>query len=78
MKKSLEVWQEITIDFIGREIRGSYCELDGIVTVAALGARKSTQIGLLPANSLARMMLRELAVGRKINSTSLTATPTHS
>jgi hypothetical protein len=60
MRKSLEVWQEITIEFNGRVISGSYCESNGIVTVTALGSRKSMELGATPANSLARILLREL------------------
>jgi hypothetical protein len=65
MRKSLEIWQEITIELNGREIRGSYCESGGIVTVAALGGRKSTQVGSSPAKSLARILLRELVAQQR-------------
>ena len=61
MSKKPEVWKEVTDEYNGRQISGTYSESEGMGTVEAFGGRKSTQLGSSPAESLARIMLRELA-----------------
>ena len=52
----------IAIKFNGTTIRGAYSYSDWMVTVKSSHGNKSTQLGDLSLISLARRMLRELAV----------------
>jgi hypothetical protein len=54
-------WKEIEIKYRGRPIKGRYNVSDNFVTVAAWSGTKTAQLGILPAERLAQMLLRELA-----------------
>jgi len=63
--KKIVVWHQITIDFRGRKIKGSYATENDMVTVRTTLGSKGTQRGGSRPAILARMMLRELAVEGK-------------
>ena len=56
-----EEWKEVTIQRAGKSVKGRYCVTNGQVTVAAWSGTKTAQLGILPAERLAKMLLRELA-----------------
>ena len=53
-------WHEITIEDKGKTFQAYFYVERGIVTVVSCFGQKSTQIGSSPAESIARIMLREL------------------
>jgi len=59
------IWKEVSIDFEGRILTGSYGKHNGMLTVKWAHGTKTKQAGRLPPRVLARMMLRELAVEEK-------------
>jgi hypothetical protein len=54
-------WKEIEIKCRGKPVKGRYNVSDDLVTVAAWNGTKTAQLGILPAERLAQMLLRELA-----------------
>jgi hypothetical protein len=58
---SSENWKEIEIDYCGWRVKGTYDVSGGIVTVISWNGTKTARLGILPAERLARMLLRELA-----------------
>lgn len=54
-------WKEIEIKYRGKPVKGRYNVSDNFVTVAAWSGTKTAQLGILPAERLAQMLLRELA-----------------
>lgn len=54
-------WKDIEIVSQGKRVRGRYSVSDNLVTVAAWSGTKTAQLGILPAERLAKMLLRELA-----------------
>ena len=58
---SFEVWREISADYEGRVIKGSYKFVDNIVVVRTQFGTKTAQIGGLAPEQLAKKLLRELA-----------------
>jgi hypothetical protein len=56
-----EVWRTIEIRFDGRVVRGSWAHDGSMVQVRTPYADKTTQIGGSPPETLARIMLGELA-----------------
>jgi hypothetical protein len=54
-------WKEIEIRSRGKRVKGRYSVSDDLVTVAAWNGTKSARLGILPAERLAQMLLRELA-----------------
>jgi hypothetical protein len=55
-------WTEIEIRWRGRTVKGRYTvSADDFVTVASWNGTKTARLGVLPADRLARMVLRELA-----------------
>jgi hypothetical protein len=56
-----EDWKEIEINYCGKRIRGRYDVVGRQVTVVAWCGSKTAQLGILPAERLAKMLLRELA-----------------
>ena len=50
----------VTIDYQGKQHRGSYYEERGMITVSSQYGSKTTQIGHSTAELLAATMLREL------------------
>ena len=57
---SLE-WIDIEIVLRGKRVKGRYNVSEGLVTVAAWSGTNTTPLGILPAERLAKMLLRELA-----------------
>jgi len=57
---SLE-WMEVEIRWRGKLVNGRYNISDDLVTVAAWNGTKAARLGILPAERLAKMLLRELA-----------------
>ena len=56
------IWENLTIRLDdGRGISGSYGCSDQLVTAKIASGSKTTQIGGSPSQSVARIMLRELA-----------------
>ena len=58
---ALEVWKEITAEYKGRVIKGSFKFLDGMVAVGTPHGSKTTQLGGQTPEQMAKMLLRELA-----------------
>ena len=54
-------WKEIEIRSRGKRVKGRYSVADDLVTVAAWNGTKTARLGVLPAERLAQMLLRELA-----------------
>jgi hypothetical protein len=59
------IWKEVSIDFEGRSLTGSYGKDNGMLTVKWAHGTKTKQAGRSPSSVLARMMLRELATEEK-------------
>jgi hypothetical protein len=57
----LEIWREITTEYNGRAIKGSFKFLDGVVTVRTLRGSKAAQVRGQTPEQLAKTLLRELA-----------------
>jgi hypothetical protein len=57
----LEVWKEITTEYNGRNIKGSFKFIDGMVDVRTPFGSKTTQSGGRPPERIAKDLLRELA-----------------
>jgi len=58
---SLELWREITAEYNGRAIKGSFKFLDGVVTVRTLHGTKAAQVRGRTPEQVAKTLLRELA-----------------
>ena len=58
---NLTVWQQITAEFSGHPLSGSYAIEDGMVKVKTPHGEKATQIGSFNPEWLARRLLQELA-----------------
>ena len=55
-------WKEIEIVSRGKRVKGRYSvSEDNFVTVAAWTGTKTARVGILPAERLAMMLLRDLA-----------------
>ena len=66
MERDFAIWKELTIDFRGRTVSGSYStSREGLVTVKTLRGSKTTTLGGSKARVIARILLRELATERK-------------
>lgn len=63
MKKGFDYSKakEISIDYKGKKITGSYVVQSKMVTVDSFYGQKSTQLGGMLPDSLAKILLRELA-----------------
>ncbi len=58
----LEVWKEITTEYNGRTIKGSFKFIDGVVNVRTPHGSKATASGgQTPPEQMAKRLLRELA-----------------
>ena len=57
----LEIWREITAEYNGRTIKGSFKFLDGVVTVRTVRGSKAAQVCGQTPEQLAKTLLRELA-----------------
>jgi hypothetical protein len=59
---TLELWTEVTAEYSGRIVKGSFKSLDGKVTVRTQYGSKTDQLsGLTTSEQLAKKLLRELA-----------------
>jgi hypothetical protein len=58
---NLTVWQQITAEFGGHPLSGSYAIEDGMVKVKTPYGEKATQIGSFNPEWVARRLLEELA-----------------
>jgi len=58
---NLTDWQQVTAEFGGHPLSGSYAIEDGMVKVKTLHGEKATQIGSFNAEWVARRLLEELA-----------------
>jgi hypothetical protein len=66
MERDFEIWREVTAEFLGRSLKGSYCmSRDGLVTVQTAGGSKTAHLGGSPAIYVAKRLLRALAVEEK-------------
>ena len=54
-------WKQIEIKSRGKVVKGRYNVSDNVVTVAAWNGTRTAPLGILPAERLAKMLLRELA-----------------
>ena len=56
-------WREIEINWRGKRIKGRYSvsASDNFITVAAWCGTKTARLGILPAERLAHLVLRDLA-----------------
>jgi hypothetical protein len=62
-------WKEIEINWRGKRAKGRYIVSGDLVTVAAWNGTKAARRGILPAERLAQMLLRELAAETEKNKT---------
>jgi len=62
---NLTVWQQITAEFSGHPLSGSYAIEDGMVKVKTPHGQKATQIGSFNPEWLARRLLQKLAKERR-------------
>jgi hypothetical protein len=56
-----QIWEVVTAECDGKTIKGSYRKIGNMVTVKTLHGSKTTQLGGLTPDYLAKMLLRELA-----------------
>lgn len=61
----LTVWHQITIEFSGHQLSGSYAVEDGMVKVKTPYGEKATQVGSFNSEWVARRLLEELAAEGK-------------
>ncbi len=64
----LTVWHQVTVEFSGHPVSGSYTVEDGVVKVKTLYGEKAIQVGSFNSEWVARRLLEELAAegqGRK-------------
>jgi hypothetical protein len=54
-------WKDIEINLRGQLVKWRYNVSDNLVTVAAWNGTKTARLGVLPAERLAKMLLRDLA-----------------
>jgi hypothetical protein len=64
---SSENWKHLEIEYGGWRVNGTYEVSDGKVTVTSWNGTKTAPLGILPAERVARMLLRELASEQEIN-----------
>ena len=65
VKRGPRIWKEVSIEFDGRILNGSYGKYRGMLTVKWAHGAKTTKLGRSPAGVLARTMLRELATQQR-------------
>jgi hypothetical protein len=64
-KLNSENWKEIELNYCGARVKGSYKVSGKLVTVVYGSGIKTAQLGILPAEMLAHMLLRELEFERR-------------
>jgi hypothetical protein len=62
---SPQPWKEITLTHRGKRVRGSYKVVGRLVTLVSGADTKTATLGVLPAERLAHMLLRELEFERQ-------------
>lgn len=62
----LEVWREITAEYNGRTIKGSFKFIDGVVNVRTPRGSKTMQSSGQTPEQMAKQLLRELAREQRI------------
>jgi hypothetical protein len=66
VERDFAIWKELTIDFRGRTVSGSYStSREGLVAVKTLRGSKTTTLSGSNATVIARILLRELAAEGK-------------
>jgi hypothetical protein len=60
-----EEWKEIELNYCGTRVQGSYKVSDRLVTVVYGSRSKAGKLGILPAEMLAHMLLREMEFERR-------------
>ena len=60
-----EIWKEITLNYLGKRVRGNYKVVDRLVIVVSGADSKTANLGILPAERLAHMLLREMAFEKR-------------
>jgi hypothetical protein len=65
-----EIWKEITLNYLGKRVRGNYKVVGRLVIVVSGADRKTANLGILPAERLAHMLLREMAFEKRHKSPS--------
>jgi hypothetical protein len=58
-------WKQVSIEFEGSILDGSYGKFDGVLTVKWAHKTKTVKAGRVPPKALARTLLRELAEEEK-------------
>ena len=67
MDRGLVVWRELTTQYLGRTVKGSYLSRDGLMIVrTADGSEKTAQLDGSPQIDIAERLLRELASEGKV------------
>ena len=56
-----EIWKEITLNYLGKRVRGNYKVVGRLVIVVSGADSKTANLGILPAERLAHMLLRDMA-----------------
>jgi hypothetical protein len=62
---SSNIWKEITLNYLGKRVRGNYKLADRLVTVVSGDNSKTANLGVLPAERLAHMLLRGMAFEKR-------------
>lgn len=60
-----EVWKEITLNYLGKRVRGNYKVVGEQVIVLSGADSKTANLGILPAERIAHMLLREMAFEKR-------------
>ena len=60
-----EIWKEITLNYLGKRVRGNYKVVGRAVIVLSGDNNKTANLGILPAERLAHMLLREMAFEKR-------------
>jgi hypothetical protein len=60
-----EGWKEIELNYRGKRVSGSYKLSGRVMTVVSGSETKTAQLGMLPADMLAHMLLRVLEFERQ-------------
>ena len=59
------IWKEITLNYLSNRVRGSYKVVGRLVIVVSGPDTKTATLGILPAERLAHMLLREMAFEKR-------------
>ena len=64
-ENNLEIWKDITLNYLGKRVRGNYKVVGRVVFVVSGDNTKTANLGILPAERLAHMVLREMAFEKR-------------